>query len=319
MMRGALKRFQCVVDLGAEGQRGLEARLFKASLLAHLRRYEESIQSYEALHVALQAEHAVFARAADTIDPPADFLFKAMERNVSRRTPAAGASPGPSTLFADAWTDDVDRAYRIDRGAQFSRETLNEVLVDLERIEAAVTGRRAFVGYRVRRQHLEILLREVRHLEGHAGATATRTGQGHDARSDDHSHIEDLRALQTTIDRLRALGREVEAAIDALNKDQNQRREAALAQLGALRREIQGIRRALRAVEEDATVPMNAAAHQAIAQVREALREAAMKAEFGVLDTFWLKKQHRTRAVENLLHQQKETERQLEEALDTAP
>ncbi|MEL7371009.1 MAG: hypothetical protein AAFN74_18965, partial [Myxococcota bacterium] len=325
--RGALKRFQCVVDLGAEGQRGLEARLFKASLLAHLERYSDSIKSYEVLQDNLQDQHALFARAAQAIGAPADFLFQAMERSVSRRQKAERASPGPPTLFADAWTSDVDRAYRVDRGARFSGDTLDAVITDLDRVEQAVYSDHAFVGFRVRRQHLEMLLREVRHLEGHAGATATQTGHGHasvgagraSAVAKDHSHVEDLRTLRTTIAHLRTLGRNVESELAALTKEESRRRREALAQLAALRREISGIKRDLRGVEQDASAPVNAVARQAIAQVQEALRDAAMKAEFGVLDTFWLKKQHRTRAVENLLYQQKETERQLNEALDTAP
>ena len=320
--RGALKQFQCVVDLGARGQRGLDARLFKASLLAHLRRYNDSIRSYEALHDNLQGQATVFAQAANGIDAPAEFLFTAIERTAMRTPDGQEPTPGPATLFADAWTNDVDRAYRVNKGTTSSSESLQAISDDIARITDAVMSNGAFVGFKVRRQYLELLLREVRHLEGHAGEASVQTQQAHapaNGAGADHDHSEDLKTYRATIDHLRGLGRAIEGDLVALTREQEQRRQEAIAELSQLKTEVMAIRRDLLSLEQASTVPVDGVARQAIQQVQAALRDAAMKAEFGVLDTFWLKKQHRTRAVEDLLQQQKETDRQLEEALDTVP
>ena len=319
--RGALKEFQCVVDLGARGQRVFQARLFKASLLAHLERYNESIRSYEALHTSLRGQHALFKEAAAGIGRPASFLFEAMERSASRTPNPDPPSPGPDTLMADAWTADVDRAYRIDRGARTSQGAVQAILTSIRTIEDAVRSNRAFVGFKVRRQHLELLLGEVRHLEGHAGTAARATRMAHQGGDDasGHDHVGVQRAMTATIQRLRALGRDVESDLSVLTTDETQRRQAALRQLESLKTDVYAIGSDLTQLQKASTDPLDRAASGAIEQVEEALRDAAMRAEIGVLDTFWLKKQHRTRAVEKLLQEQHESDRQLDEALDSRP
>lgn len=321
--RGALKRFQCVVDLGAAGQRGLEAQLFKASLLAHLERYNDSIRSYELLQDKLQSEHDLFRQAAASIEKPGEFLFAAHDRAVERTPDEASPSPGPATLFADAWTSDVARAYRVERGAASAEDVLAEIIESIDAMIAAIKGDGAFVGFKVRRQYLEILLREVRHLEGHAGEQATKTRRAHASTTliagETHDHSEDIKALRAMIDHLRKLGRAIEADLVALTREEDRRRSEALAELQRLRKDVLLIQTDLKALKLDADAPVNGVARQAVDLIQAALRDAAMKAEFGVLDTYWLKKQHRTRAVESLLQQQKETDRQLNEALDTAP
>ena len=316
--RGALKQFQCVVDLGARGQRGFQARLFKASLLAHLERYTESIESYETLHGVIDGQHRQFAAAVRRIRRPAEFLFAGMERDASRTPDPVPASPGPATLLADAWTTDVDRAYRVDRGAASSVESLDDVLRQLDEIDDAVRSARAFVGIKVRRQHLELLLREVRHLEGHAGRASRDTRDAHRPVVD-HDHAKDVDALESNIRTLRSLGRGIEDDLEALLGQRDRRRAEALVALDRLRQDVLAIRSDLLALEDDAEAPVAQAAQDAILAVQAALRDLSMKAEFGVLDTYWLKKQHQTRAVEALLRQQKETDRLLDEALDTTP
>ena len=319
--RKALKYFQCVVDLGAKGQRGLEARMFKASLLAHLERYTDSIESYKVLHKSLQGQHELFSKAASGIERPGPFLFEAKDRADQRGTVEEGEtpSPGPATLFADAWTADVERAYRVDRGGQTAAETLDSILASIDEVSAAVQGGGAFVGFKVRRQYLEILLREVRHLEGHAGQTSTKARLAHSSGPSDHNHTDDLQSYERTIAHLRELGRAVESDLSALEKEEGRRRREAESALSLLRTDVVAIRGDLIALQQASGAPVDGVAREAITLIQAALRDAAMKAEFGVLDTYWLKKQHRTRAVEALLQQQKETERQVGEALDAAP
>ena len=312
--RGALKAFQCVVDLGARGQRGLDARLFKASLLAHVRRYSDSIASYQLLRDSLVGQYTLFRQGAAEQTRPATFLFQAMERSASRTPDPVPPSPGAPTLFADAWTPEVDQAYRVDRGAKASTVALATVLEDLEEVEQAVGQGTAFVAFRMRRAYLELLLRQVRHLEGHAGQAATRAQASPAGGAHDHS--DDAVRLQDTIDELRELGRAVEKDLAALDAEQEDRRRYAQTALTELRADISAIRADLARVEQDASTPSDRVARQAILRIQVALREAAMKAEVGVLDTYWLRKQHRTRAVEALLREQAESEQQLEQALD---
>ncbi len=315
--RGALKNVQCVMDLGARGARFVDAKLFRASLLAHLSRYADSIESYRLLHREMELERDLFAKATKSIDQPAQLLFSAMERNAMDLE--RDASPGPATLFADAWNTDVDHAYRVDRGIDHAEADLGQILGEIRTLTTALQQDTAFVGLDLRRQQLKRLLQEIHHLQGHAEGLQIATEPRHASTRlvlAAHDHTKDARELESLVDKLTTQEKQVEADLVRLDQIETQRRSAALRMLGELETELNGIARDADALEQEAGGTSNIVAEKAIADVQQSLQDAAMRAEVGVLDTYWLKKQHRTEAIENLMQLQKETEQQVIDAMD---
>lgn len=317
--RGALKRVQCVIDVGARGTRNVDAKLFKASLLAHMSRYAASIESYEHLETQVVRERDQVKAAIAELDDPAEFLFASMERNVVH---SDEPSPGPPTLFADAWNADVDQAYRIDRGVGHAKTDAWTVVEEIDGIARALTRDDAFVGLELRRQHLETLLRDIRHLESHAGGTEEQLRRSlRHASADgevtvDHHHEAAASEIRGMIKQLQEMARAVESEILLVEYEERTRRKQATEMLTSIRAEVVAVMKELGRLENDADPTVAAVAKAALDDVRKMLDDAAMRAEFGVLDTYWLKKQHRTRAVESLLESQEETERQVVEALE---
>lgn len=315
--RGALKRVQCVVDLGARGSRAVDAELFRASLLAHMKQYDASIARYEGLHEDLVEERDLFAKTVTNLgERPAEFLFTSMERTAATDGPS---SPGPATLFADTWTPELDKAYRVDRGMDHAAADLSVLMTEIGELSSALRTDTALAGFELRKKSLEVLLKEIRHLEGHGRQVLEQASRPHasavGAVAVAHDHGEDRRALKGLIEHLQVLGTAVEAEIVKVDRDAIRRRQEALTMLQELSTELQGIGRDLEALRIAGEAPINGVARAALGEVKADLDDAAMRAEFGVLDTFWLKKQHRTRSIENLLQQKAETERQVLEAI----
>lgn len=315
--RGALKRVQCVLDLGARGSRFVNAKLFRASLLAHLSRYADSIESYKLLHEEMELQRDLFAEAARTIREPAELLFTAMERNAMDH--GRRASPGPATLFADAWNAEVDRAYRIDRGVDHARGDLGRLIAEIDVLTQALKRETAFVGLDLRRQQLKRLLQEIHHLQGHAGdlqlTTRPRRASTRWVASAEHDHSRDAREVARLVERLSVEAKKVEQDLVRLDQLERSRRSFALRMLADLQKELEAIGREAAALEQEVSGTADQVAREAIGDVKESLQDAAMRAEVGVLDTYWLKKQHRTEAIQNLIQLQRETEQQVLDAI----
>lgn len=315
--RAALKHVQCVLDLGASGARHVDARLFAASLLAHLSRYGDSVESYHQLHASLEAERTRYAAALGEVGAPARLLFEGMERSVLRR--GRDGTPGPATLFGDAWTAEVDRAYRVDRGLHHAEDDLERLAREVASLAELLGRDEAFSGLELQRTSLEQLLREIRHLEGHAGELERSAAKGHASSRPvpgADGHEGEAAAVRALIDRLRLLAREVERELGALDRLEAERRREALALLEGLTAELAGIRRDAASLKGEAAEPVNAVAQAALEEVEERIADAAMRAESGILDTYWLKKEHRTRAIERYLDLKKQTARQIEETVE---
>lgn len=316
--RGALQNVQCVSDLGAGGAQHVDVRLFRASLLAHLSRYSDSIAAYSLLHTDMERERDLFKAAVADLRGPAEFLFEGMERSSIRR--GKNATPGPATLFRDAWSPGVDQAYRIDRGSSLTRTNAAEMMAEIDVLAERLSHDDAFVVLDIRRANLERLLREIHHTLGHAGEAATGVrahhagGQGAPIYLAAAEHTDDLQKLAAVTSELQRMQREVEAQITALSRIERERRSTALSLLKELRVELADIMHDVEALDGDAAPAANAVAKEAIDAVQAALQNAAMKAEAGVLDTYWLKKDHRTQAIESLLDRKKEAETQANEA-----
>lgn len=315
--RAALKHVACVKRQGAPGVRRIELRLLESSLMAHLSRYGASIEAYEGLYADVVAERELVAESFDRIQAPAETLFAGMERMAVQH--GRGATPGAATLFGGAWTPSLDQAYRVDRGLNLTGEDLlalrAEVRDTREKLEASQLD-----PLELRRQSLERLLREIDHLAGHAGDTAFKVRGGH-AAADGGAH--DHRADRALIDNLRGelstLRERVTGRMQDLEREGRDRRAQAFAALDALERDIDALLAETAGVDAEARSPVDAAARAALDTVVAQLDDAARRAEVGVLDTYWLKKEHRTRAIESILAEQKETERQLDEALGGGP
>lgn len=314
--RAAERRMQCVMDLGPRGNRGVDAQMFKASLMAHMEQYDRSIERYEALHADLVQEREAFVGAVASLQGrPAEFMFAAMERSAAANDD--GVSPGPATLFGDAWTPAVDQAYRVDRGLKHAGGELGVLMLDIQVIAQTLRSEKARGTLELRRKSLESLLQEIRHQEGHARQALQAASQTHASAAGAvaHDHTEDAKALRGLIEHLQVMGAAVEAEITEADRAAERRRTEALALLGSLYQELTGIEADLNALKAEAEAPVNGVAQEALETVQAGLSDAAMRAEFGVLDTFWLKKQHRTREIEDLLQLKKETERQVLEAI----
>jgi hypothetical protein len=317
LRRGALKSVQCVLDLGAEGPQFVNARLFRASLLAHLSRYSDSIESYKLLHQDMERQRDLFVSAAKSIEGPGEFLFTAMERNAIQR--GKDAAPGPATLFGGAWTPEVDQAYRVDRGAKYARGQIGSMNKEMDAIDEVLSREDAFVVLDVRRQQLQRLLREIQHLLGHAGdleegVSRHQASLGLFARDVAPEHREDARALASVVRDLNELEGATESDLRDLDRLEKERRDTASRLMKEIRGELAGIEQEIAGIEKQAVEPVDGVARRAIEHIKAALQDAAMKAEVGVLDTFWLKKEHRTQAIESLLDQKKEMQRQANEA-----
>jgi hypothetical protein len=290
-------------------------------LLAHVSRYADSIAAYELVHHDMERERDLFAAAAKDIRGPAEYLFEAMERSAIRR--GRRASPGPGTLFRDAWTPAVDQAYRIDRGGEEARGSVTEMMSEIDGLAALIAREDAFVVLDVRRANLERLLREIHHWLGHAGGQAdgirarhaSTNGAGVEVLDD---HQEDMSRLAAVMSELQRLERSVESEIKALSRIERERRKTALTLLRELRVELTSIMGDIHALEGDAESTNNIVAREAIRAIELAFEAAAMRAEAGVLDTYWLKKEHRTQEIEQLLDRKKESEDQAREAIDEA-
>jgi hypothetical protein len=313
--RGALKGVQCVLDLGARGSRFVDAKLFKASLLAHLQRYTASIESYQLLHTEMELERDLFKQAARSIEGPAAFLFEAMERNAMDQGRAA--APGPATLMADAWNATVDHAYRVDRGIDHAEADLEAIRSEIGTLTAALQADTAFVGLDLRRQQLKRLLQEIHHLQGHAEGLQLDVQQRQaSTRGVMHDHSKDSSDLGGLIGKLSEQAKSVEQDLVRLDSIERVRRTKALTMLSELETELAAIARDAAALQQEVGGTSNTVALQAIEDVEKVLEAAAMRAEVGVLDTHWLKKQHRTEAIENLIQLQKEAENQIDEAIE---
>lgn len=310
--RAALDHLKCVDDLGAGGKRRIDARLFAASLDAHLGRYAESLRRYDDLRVQFGREHALVQEALSGVDDPSAFLFEAMERTAADEDPVT--SPGPPTLFADAWTPEVDAAYRVTSGLQHTGDDVRALATTLREYRARLTSIDAFPEVKFRRENLERLLVEVDHLIGHAGELVL-TSRASREWADVGGHPSERARIEALLGRLRSTRAGAQAELTGLTRRAELRLSGALAELDAVSREVAAIRGAMQQISARAEPIADAVAQDALEAVRDDLADAAMRAEVGVLDTFWIRKQERTRAIEERLERKKETQRQLDEAL----
>lgn len=322
----SLEHLGCVRDLGPEGRRVVDAELFAASLSAHLRRYEDSLRAYGALFDRYARQQEVFDAFLADVQDPARFLFQAMERSAvasveppeedlpevfsTRRR--VDPSPGPATLFADAWTTGVDQAYRVDAGLSDADQELASVSDRVALYLGRLTSADAFPQVQFRRRNMERLLLEIEHQLGHAGRMGSHGGRAaaSEAAARGHPEVEPLRArLRNARDKLRQ-------DLQQLEVRAQQRLVRTRSELNAVRRELSALERDAEELRARARAPTAAAARAALRQVQGILSDASLRAEAGVLDTFWLKKQQRTRDIEELLRRKGETEAQAEEAVD---
>jgi tetratricopeptide (TPR) repeat protein len=310
--RAALDHLRCVTDLGAAGRRYVDARLFQASLWAHLEHHDESIELYQQLERRFTREAELFRRFRANVTRPAEFLFEAMERSAADEDEVL--SPGAPTLFADAWTPDVDAAYRLEAGLDHAESEAAALATTVEDYRERLESIDAFPEVRFRRDNLERLLVEIDHLIGHGGQIGRSTVASR-ALVDAGGHPEERERVGELIARLRRARSFAQAQLTQLL-------ERGQAELAAARRELAGLRGELSAIDAEASALRAQArpvsdevAAEALDDIDAFLAEARMRAEVGLLDTYWIRKQQRTRAIESILNEKKETERLLDEAL----
>lgn len=308
LRRAALVDVACVKALGTPAGLRVDLQLLESSLLAHTDRYTASVEAYQATYDDVLARRDLVARSFANIQRPAEFLFAGMERTSVEQ--GREATPGPATLFEGAWTQDMDQAYRIDRGAIRVVEQAELLLAEVEAVAAILATKDGFEPLELRQKSLERLLREIDHLSSHAGDLAY--GPDHaSAVPAGHVHPGEAEARRE-LQRLPQLRKRAEAQLAALAEEGRQRTATAKAALVGLRADLGAVRSEALALRQSAVGPFDAVARAALDAVIGRLDDAAMRAESGVLDTYWIRKQRRTREVERLLDEQKSTEGQLE-------
>jgi hypothetical protein len=293
--RGALTDVQCLMDLGAGGERYIDARLMHASILAHLERYSESVEDYTVMAATIRKERDIVKAAVDAIQEPASFLFDGMERNAI--TQGDRATPGPATIFGDAWTPAVDRAYRLDRDLGQARTELGGLIAEIDWLRRQLDGEDAFFSLRLRGESYRRLLRDIKHLSGHATDLAIKLPHRHAAAEldppvPDDSHAEEQVRAANVMAQLDDYAKEVEGQLAALAKEETERRAEADRVMRAIEAEAGELTQVAKAIAADASLPIDDIARSALRSVVSRFENAVMRAEAGVLDTYWVRKEH---------------------------
>lgn len=314
--RGAMNNLQCVIDLGAGGDRYVDVALMRASLYAHLGKYGDSVDHYTRVGLKLSREGDVMNRAVASIENPAQFMFESMERNAL--TLGRAATPGPPLLFGDAWTPTLDTGYRVDRESAQSKREVNGLKQDLVDLESHLDKPQPFPAIEMRRRHYQILLRDIQHLQGHAMDVAMTLRHRHaatDAFAAATDHTADAARSQQLQDELGRYARFVEAELEEVDRQERDRIALADRVLGEMHTELEGLLAELRGIEAEAAVVTAAAARAALQQIIDRMRHGEMRAKVGILDTFWVRKEHVSQQIRNL-GTQKQTMNDLFEAAE---
>ncbi len=312
---GALRYLGCVTDLGAKGERWVDVRLAKASMLAHLSKYSESVEAYEVLHASLARERALLVEALASVTKPSDFLFSAMERGAL--ADGREASPGPATLFGDSWTADVDRAYRLDRDVGSARTDIGELAGEVRRYQTLLREATTFPPFENRRRVYHQIMRDVQHLSAHAGDIAVSSQHGRAmADASGQLHAEDREEVTRLIAELDRHARTVESDLRGLSAEEERRRrqaEGALSKLAAeaevLAAEALLLAGAVGGVSDEVSTA-------ALDALRTRYDRAVMRSEAGVLDTYWVRKEHVSEQIRALGVQHEEIEADFDGALE---
>ena len=287
--RSALEHLSCVMDLGAKGDRYIDVRLAHASLLAHLSQYSDSVAAYEKLHTRLLREERAVNEALSSIAKPSAFLFEAMERSAAAH--GREATPGPATLFGDAWSKDLDRAYRLDRDVVEADQDVSGLLAQIAEIKEVLGRAEVFPPIANRRKGYERMLRDIQHLSAHASDLATRAQAGHASAAPDAACASCASALLNTLD---GYARMVEAEIEALDRETVRRKAEAETTLAALEEDLTGMSSEALALALEVGSISDDLGRQSLSQITRKYSDAVMRAEAGVLDTFWIRKEHVT-------------------------
>ncbi len=297
--RGALNRLECVEVMGVGGTRAVDVTLLRASVMAHAESYEVSLKAYQLAQQKLSKMASVVARAVSTIDDRATFMFDAMERNAL--TLGAKATPGPATLFADAWTPALDRAYAVRENLGESSGSIGGLRAEVQQMMDHISGPDAFPALEMRRTHLKMLLRDIQHMLGHSLDLSMALGRK-------HASIElamappaaDVAKGKRIAEDLRRFARFVEAELNELDREEGQRRADAIATLQGIADELDGLKAEGAQIGAEAAPITEAAATDALTSIITSLRRGAVRAEVGILDTYWLRKEHVSRRIRTL-------------------
>lgn len=288
---GALRYLGCVTDLGAKGERWVDVRLAKASMLAHLSKYSESVEAYEVLHASLVRERALLVEALGSISKPSDFLFTAMERG----TLADGreASPGPATLFGDSWSADVDRAYRLDRDVRAAKGELGRLAGEVRRYQDLLRAATTFPAFENRRRVFHQIMRDVQHLSAHAGDIAVSSDHGRlVADGNGQLHAEDRAEVGRLLAQLDQHARAVEAELRGLSAEEERRRQQAEVALSKIAAEAEVLAAEALLLAGEVGGVSDSVAQASLDALRSRYDKAVMRSEAGVLDTYWVRKEH---------------------------
>lgn len=311
---GALRYLGCVTDLGAKGERWVDVRLAKASMLAHLSKYSESVEAYEVLHASLVRERALLVEALGSVGKPSDFLFTAMERGAL--ADGREATPGPATLFGDSWTADVDRAYRLDRDVRAAKAELAQLAGEVRRYQDLLRAAKSFPAFENRRRVFHQIMRDIQHLSAHGGDIAVSSDHGRLVADAGQLHAEDRAEVGRLLAQLDQHARAVEAELRGLGAEEERRRQQAEVALTKIAAEAEVLAAEALLVAGEVGGVSDSVAQASLDALRSRYDKAVMRSEAGVLDTFWVRKEHVTEQIRAIGVAQEQMKASFDGAID---
>jgi tetratricopeptide (TPR) repeat protein len=316
--RGAIQSLECAKELGVGGRRHVDVILMRASLLAHLGQYTDSVESYEQIEEQLLRLQKIAEATVANIDDPMGFLFASMERNATDH--GDEATPGPPLFFGDLWSKNLDQIHRLYGSVRNARTTARNFTEAIAVIEKRLEGGEVFPDLEIRRQHFRILLRDIQHLQGHAADMTMSLRHHHGEGANDgvvKQHSRDLDYSRDLESRLSTWAGITEQELSKLDQQETKT-------LAGIRRNLRTLKtRNLRMTSEidelvrQATLTGKKIASAALSQMLKRFQSGVMRARVGVLDTYWVRKEHVSHAIKALTSKKEELNQAYDAALNS--
>lgn len=317
--RGALRSIQCAKQLGVGGKRHIDVILMQASLLAHLGQYTDSLESYKEIEAKLLRLQRIATETVQNIEDPMLFLFSAMERNATN----AGdeATPGPPLFFGDLWDEDVNQLYRLYSGLQETLRTTKQFELAVTRVEERLKAEDVFPDLQIRRQHFRILLRDIQHLQGHAAdiSMGLRNHQGDSGgglTGTEEKHSADLSYSLSLEKRLSSWAKIAETEMLKLDREESDVLASITKKVGLLKtRNATAHRNIEQLSTEVRTLGAKVTTH-ALEKMLRAFQDGVMRARVGVLDTYWVRKEHVSQKIKTILNKKDDLNKAYDAAIN---
>jgi len=318
--RGALLNIQCAKELGVGGKRSIDLVVLQASLLAHLGQYGDSVDEYEKLEREMLRLERIARETIENIQDPMQFLFGSMERNAV--VDGDHASPGPPIFFGDLWDADISQLYRLHYVTKSAAETVKVFDKAIRQVELRLEEGDVFPDIVIRRQHFRILLRDIQHLQGHAAdmSMGLRKHLGDSEQSFaslQGSHQKELEYSLSLESRLKDWAAITEAEMKKLDDMENRVQSKIAGKVQQIRDKNEKATIEIRTLERQVNTIGKKISKDALERMLAGFKDGVMRARVGVLDTYWVRKEHVSKQIEKLLNKKDALNKTYEAALNS--